>query len=48
MDQPWSENSVAGTLINPNYCFTDPPIVTEEKWMRAILGDRQQPRSHSG
>ena len=29
MDQPWTEDSVARTLINPNYCLTDPPIVTE-------------------
>jgi uncharacterized protein (DUF362 family) len=35
MDQPWPEDSVARTLINPNYCLTDPPVVTEEKWIEA-------------
>ena len=35
MDQPWTEDSVARTLINPNYCLTDPPVVTEEKWIEA-------------
>jgi hypothetical protein len=35
MDQPWTEDSVARTLINPNYCLTDPPVVTEEKWIGA-------------
>jgi uncharacterized protein (DUF362 family) len=35
MDQPWTEDSVTRTLINPNYCLTDPPVVTEEKWIEA-------------
>ena len=35
MDQPSTEDSVARTLINPNYCLTDPPVVTEEKWIEA-------------
>jgi hypothetical protein len=35
MDQPWTEDSVARALINPNYCLTDPPVVTEEKWIEA-------------
>jgi hypothetical protein len=35
MDQPWSEDSVARTIIKPNYCLTDTPIVTEEKWIEA-------------
>jgi hypothetical protein len=35
MDQPWTENPVARTLINPNYCLTDTPVVTEEKWIEA-------------
>jgi hypothetical protein len=35
MDQPWTEDSIAKTLINPNYCLTDPPVVTEEKWIKA-------------
>jgi hypothetical protein len=35
MDQPWTEDSVARTLINPNYCLTDPAVVTEEKWIEA-------------
>jgi uncharacterized protein (DUF362 family) len=35
MEQPWTEDSVARTLINPNYCLTDPPVVTEEKWIEA-------------
>jgi hypothetical protein len=35
MDQPWTEDSVARTLINPSYCLTDPPIVTEKKWIEA-------------
>ncbi len=35
MDQPWTEDSVTRTLINPNYCLTDPPVVTEEKWIDA-------------
>jgi hypothetical protein len=35
MDQPWTKDSVARTLINPNYCLTDPPVVTEEKWIEA-------------
>jgi uncharacterized protein (DUF362 family) len=35
VDQPWTEDSVARTLINPNYCLTDPPVVTEEKWIEA-------------
>ena len=35
MDQPWTEDSVARTLINTNYCLTDPPVVTEEKWIGA-------------
>ena len=35
MDQPWTEDSVARTLINPNYCLIDSPIVTEEKWIKA-------------
>jgi uncharacterized protein (DUF362 family) len=35
MDQPWTEESVARTLINPNCCLTDPPTVTEEKWIKA-------------
>ena len=35
MDQPWIEDSVGRTLINPNYCLTDPPVVTEEKWIEA-------------
>jgi len=35
MDQPWTEDSVARTLINPNYCLTDPPVLTEEKWIKA-------------
>jgi uncharacterized protein (DUF362 family) len=25
----------ARTLINPNYWLTDPPVVTEEKWIKA-------------
>jgi uncharacterized protein (DUF362 family) len=36
MDDPWTEDVVARTLINPNYCLTDPPVVTEEKWIEAI------------
>ena len=35
MDQPWTEDSVARTLITPNYCLTDPAIVTEEMWIKA-------------
>jgi hypothetical protein len=35
MDQPWTEDSVARTLINPSYCLTDRPIVIEEKWIKA-------------
>jgi uncharacterized protein (DUF362 family) len=35
MDQPWTEDSVARTLINPNYSLTDPPIVTEVKGIKA-------------
>jgi hypothetical protein len=35
MDQPWTEDSVVRTLIYPNYCLTDPPVVTEEKWIEA-------------
>ena len=38
MDQPWTEDSVARTLINPNYCLTcltDPPVVTDAKWIEA-------------
>jgi hypothetical protein len=35
MDRPWTEDSVARTLINPNYCLIDSPIVTEEKWIKA-------------
>jgi hypothetical protein len=35
MDQPWTEEFVARTLINPNYCLNDPPNVTEEKWIKA-------------
>jgi uncharacterized protein (DUF362 family) len=35
MDQPWTVDSVARILINPNYCLTDPPVVTEEKWIEA-------------
>jgi hypothetical protein len=35
MDQPWTEDSVARTLINPNYCLTDRPVVTDEKWIKA-------------
>ena len=35
MDQPWTEDSVARTLINPNYCLPDPPVVAEEKWIKA-------------
>jgi len=35
MDQPWTEDSVARTLIHPNYCLTDPPVVTGEKWIEA-------------
>jgi hypothetical protein len=35
MDQSWPEDSVARTLINPNYCLTDQPIVIEEKWIKA-------------
>ena len=31
MNEPWTEDSVARTLINPNYCLTDPPVVTEEE-----------------
>jgi hypothetical protein len=33
MDQPWTEDSVSRTLINPNYCLTDPPVATEKKWI---------------
>ena len=33
MDRPWTEDSVARTLINPNYCLTNPPI--EVKWVKA-------------
>jgi uncharacterized protein (DUF362 family) len=32
---PWKEDSVAMTLIKPNYCLTDPALVTEEKWINA-------------
>jgi hypothetical protein len=35
MDQPWTEASVARALINPNYCLTDPLIVTEVKGIKA-------------
>jgi hypothetical protein len=35
MDQSWTQDSVTRTLIDPNYCLTDPPIVTEEKWIKA-------------
>jgi hypothetical protein len=35
MDQPWTDDSVTRTVINPNYCLTDPPVVTEEKWIEA-------------
>jgi hypothetical protein len=35
MDQPWTEDSVARTLINPNHCLTDPAVVTEDKWIKA-------------
>jgi hypothetical protein len=35
MDQPWTEDSVARTLLNPNYCLTDPPAVAKEKWIEA-------------
>jgi hypothetical protein len=35
MDQQWTEDSVARTLINPNYCLTQPPLVTEEKRTKA-------------
>jgi hypothetical protein len=36
MDQPWTEDTVARTLINPNYCLTDPPVVTEEKLVQKM------------
>ena len=35
MNEPWTEDSVARTFINPSYCLTDPPVVTEEKWIKA-------------
>jgi len=35
MDQPWTEDSVARPHIKPNCCLTDPPVVAEEKWIRA-------------
>jgi hypothetical protein len=35
MDQPWTEDLVAKTLINPNHCLTDPAVVTEDKWIKA-------------
>jgi hypothetical protein len=35
VDQPWTEDFVVRTLINPNYCHTDLPTVTEEKWIKA-------------
>ena len=35
MDQPWTEDSVSRTIINPNYCLTDPTVVTEEKRIEA-------------
>jgi hypothetical protein len=35
MDEPWTEDVVARKLINPNYCLTYPPVVTEEKWIEA-------------
>jgi hypothetical protein len=28
MVQPWTEDSV-------DYCLTDPPVVTEEQWIKA-------------
>jgi hypothetical protein len=34
MDQPWTEDSVARTLINPNYCLTDPRFVTVVKGIK--------------
>jgi hypothetical protein len=34
MDLPWTKGSVARPLINPNYCLTDLPVVTEEKWIK--------------
>src|SRR5258708_2060754 len=36
----WTEDSVARTLINPNYCLTDPPVVTGGR-----SGSRRMPSS---
>jgi hypothetical protein len=30
MDQPWTEDSVARTLINPNYRLTETPKIFPE------------------
>jgi hypothetical protein len=35
MDQPWTAESVTRILINPNYCLTDPQVVTDDKWIEA-------------
>jgi hypothetical protein len=50
MDQPWTEDSVTRTLINPNYCLTHPSVVTEEKWIKpnASLGQEMGAEFLSG
>jgi hypothetical protein len=35
MDQPWTHDSVTRTLINPNYCLADLPVVRGEQWIKA-------------
>ena|ERR1700730_13218327 len=37
MDQPWTEGSVARTLINPNYCLTAPPAEVAKVTMQFSL-----------
>ncbi|WP_433970192.1 hypothetical protein [Tunturiibacter gelidiferens] len=35
MDQPWTASDVRQILTNPNYCLSNPPVITEEKWIEA-------------
>jgi hypothetical protein len=31
----WTPDSVSRTLMNPRYCLSDPPVVSEEQWIKA-------------